>query len=129
MSMPFDYPPPPNPNRTNIPAARALIEDALRFMAAFHPDTNLEQAMLRTALSMMTRRPKQRRRTIAAAMDRDKVLAILAEHRSHPDWTDLEIARLAHINVNPGRVNEVRNGLRTPDTPSYQATEGTGHDR
>lgn len=118
MSMPFDpQPPPPNPNRTNIPAARALIEDAIMFLTAFHPGTEPIRDILNDALSKMRRKPKQNPRTIADKMDRDKVIAILLEHAKRPDATNHEIAILPHINVNAGRVCEVRNGLRTPDNP------------
>lgn len=100
---------------TQIPAARGIIRavhDRLDPVEHEH-----ERAELTKALGMMRRHPKHNGRTTSQAVTRAVVIEVLAIIRDHPRLTDLEVANLVG-RLNPGRVNEIRNGLRTPDNPT-----------
>jgi hypothetical protein len=91
---------------TNIPAARALLTEALRKGHS----TETVSRLIETALAVMTRR---RTKLKTAAKEGRKITVELADqiwetYLRHPDWSILSMAN--QYDVNPGRVSEIISG-------------------
>lgn len=111
---------------TDIPKARELIMNeikAIRALANIHGQPPSVQFAMRAiaqnlqdVLPMMTRSVKANPRTISRKITSEVVREILLILHRRGYLTDAEVG--AEVGVNAGRVNEVRNGLRTVDNPT-----------
>jgi hypothetical protein len=103
---------------TNTPKAREILKEVVRMLET--SDREVDQIVVskvNEALSMMTRViTKVPARVTARRIDRGVVLETLRALKKYPGKGDRWIGRL--INIDGGRVSEIRRGLRTPDHPS-----------
>jgi len=102
---------------TDIPKAREIIEkriEALMADGAFaHAETIGD---LRDALSLMTRKTNKRPARVSAPKITDEVIyGVLAVYEAYPDLAQREIGKI--FGIDGGRVSEIINGLRTPQSP------------
>lgn len=106
---------------TDIPQAREILKDVVRLLEASDRETDKNVVtMVEKALSLMTRRiTKVPARATARKIDRGVVLETLRVLKKHPNKGDRWIGRV--VNIDGGRVSEIRRGLRTPDRPGMRS--------
>tara|TARA_R110000782_G_C14819205_1_gene413806 strand:+ start:17867 stop:18238 length:372 start_codon:yes stop_codon:yes gene_type:complete len=103
---------------TNIPAAREKLREAMDIIRDIQTLESAEALrLIHGALSMMKRKQRHTNRRIIARKVTSEIVHQVNLHIQAAGWkTDLEIG--AVFNIGPGRVNEIRNGLRTIEKPS-----------
>ena len=103
---------------TDIPTARKQLREAMDILRDIGTLESAEAVrLILTALSKMKRKQRNtNRRIISKKITAEIVQAVNHQFLLTPYLTDLEVG--AMFKINPGRVNEIRNKLRTEEKPT-----------
>ncbi len=105
---------------TNIPAARKELREAMNILRDVGTlETSAAVKLIHKALSKMKRQQKHtNRRIISKKITPEIVKAVKHQILIAPYLTDIELA--IQFSIGNGRVNEIRNGLRTEESPTMK---------
>lgn len=110
------------PTSTNIPLAREKLKEAEKILeVGGSGQTATAIQLIKDALSLMTRKQTHpNSRKISSKVTSERVIKVLKILKKHPFLTEVEIGR--KVNLGPGRINEIKNGYRTPEHPEINRT-------